>query len=341
MREPRRQGQRAPQPSQTGGVNEERAQQASHTAPSSGWTMAPPQAAQGGAKIRASARLTTVRSVTGDAARDQAPACPRRWRSAWRCPTGARDRRTCGPKARRRARRSRSSRAVPTRRCAYPSTYDGREPCALSACSTASAIACTCREFAPVAITKKSVNASLLRKSRTTISRALRPEAASSAVWMDFGSLGRRVAAVLAAVLAAVFVVLAVFVAVFVRELGEGYGSCNTGSRATASSRGARRGVRHTGDGRRCSVRPGRAPGRRQARRPRRAADLGGRHVGRGRRGSGKSRAMTPRRASIGGRLASRTMRGRPGRGGAHRRWSNDVPGRAMTTKCASSSTSG
>ena len=32
--------------------------------------MAPPQAAQGGAKIRASARLTTARSVTGDAARD-------------------------------------------------------------------------------------------------------------------------------------------------------------------------------------------------------------------------------------------------------------------------------
>ena len=32
--------------------------------------MAPPQAAQGGAKIRASARLTTARSVKGDAARD-------------------------------------------------------------------------------------------------------------------------------------------------------------------------------------------------------------------------------------------------------------------------------
>ena len=46
------------------------AQQASHTAPSSGCGMAPPHAAQGGAKIRASARLTTARSVNRDAAPD-------------------------------------------------------------------------------------------------------------------------------------------------------------------------------------------------------------------------------------------------------------------------------
>ena len=46
------------------------AQQASQTAPSSGRGVVPPQAAQGGAKIRASARLTMARSVTRDAARD-------------------------------------------------------------------------------------------------------------------------------------------------------------------------------------------------------------------------------------------------------------------------------
>ena len=72
---------------------------------------------------------------------------------------------------------------------------------------------------------------------------ALRPEAASSAVWMDFGSLGRRVVAVFAAVLAAVFVVLAVLVAVLRARAGLGwvmqYGLQGDGNRLVVRGAGA------------------------------------------------------------------------------------------------------
>jgi hypothetical protein len=63
-------GSGSPQPRHSGGVKlTTAAQHPSQTAPSSGWGMGPPQAAQGGAKSRASARLARARSVTGDGAR--------------------------------------------------------------------------------------------------------------------------------------------------------------------------------------------------------------------------------------------------------------------------------
>src|SRR5690606_11822099 len=77
--------------------------------------------------------------------------------------------------------------------------FDGRMPAALSVCSTPSAIACTCRGFVPVAMMKKSVNASLLRRSSTTRSWAFFSCAAATAICTAFGKRGRRGRVVVAA----------------------------------------------------------------------------------------------------------------------------------------------
>ena len=51
-------------------------------------------------------------------------------------------------------------------------------------------MACTCRGLVPEQITKKSVNASALRRSSTTRPVAFFSRAASTTAWMDFGSRG-------------------------------------------------------------------------------------------------------------------------------------------------------